>query len=110
MQYILAKHLAVARQACPSLKRKHVTPHVLRHTAAMALLQAGVDTSLIALWLGHESVETTQIYLNASLALTEKILAKTTPYGGRPGSFRPDDALLDFLNSSPPPGRRPAAG
>jgi site-specific recombinase XerD len=99
MQYILAKQLAVARQTCPSLKRKRVTPHVLRHTAAMALLQAGVDTSLIALWLGHESVETTQIYLNASLALKEKILAKTAPYGGQPGSYRPDDRLLTFLNS-----------
>jgi len=99
MQYILAKQFAVARQACPSLKRKRVTPHVLRHTAAMALLQAGVDTSLIALWLGHESVETTQIYLNASLALKEKILAKTAPYGGQPGSYRPDDRLLAFLNS-----------
>ena len=99
VQYILAKHLAIARQACPSLKRKRVTPHVLRHTAAMALLQAGVDTSLIALWLGHESFVTTQIYLNANLALKEKILAKTTPYGGQPGSYRPDDALLDFLNS-----------
>jgi site-specific recombinase XerD len=95
-QYILAKHLASARQTCPSLKRKHVTPHVLRHTAAMALLQAGVDSSLIALWLGHESVETTQIYLNANLALKEKILAKTTLNGGRPGSYHPDDNLLAF--------------
>jgi integrase len=59
MAYILAKHMAVARRACPSLKRKRVTPHVLRHTAAMELLQAGVDTTVIALWLGHESVETT---------------------------------------------------
>jgi len=97
--YILAKHVAVACQTCPSLKRKRVTPHVLRHTAAMELLEAGVDTSVIALWLGHESVETTQIYLTASLALKEKILAKTTPHAGRPGCFRPDGKLLDFLNS-----------
>jgi integrase/recombinase XerD len=62
MQYILAKHLAVARQACPSLKCKRVTPHVSRHTAAMELLRAGVDTAIIALWLGHESAETMQIY------------------------------------------------
>ena len=61
MAYILAKHVAVARQTCPSLKRKRVTPHVLRHTAAMELLEAGADTSVIALWLGHESVETTQV-------------------------------------------------
>lgn len=99
MAYILAKHVAIARQACPSLKRKHVTPHVLRHTAAMELLEAGVDTSVIALWLGHESVETTQVYLTASLALKEKILAKTTPHPGRPGRYRPDDKLLGFLNS-----------
>ena len=65
----------------------------------MELLEAGVDTSVIALWLGHESVETTQIYLTASLALKEKILAKTTPHAGRPGRFRPDGQLLGFLNS-----------
>jgi site-specific recombinase XerD len=99
MAYVLAKHVAVARQACPSLKRKHVTPHVLRHTAAMELLEAGVDTSVIALWLGHESVETTQVYLTASLALKEKILAKAAPHPGRPGRYRPDDKLLGFLNS-----------
>ena len=97
--YILAKHVAVARQTCPSLKRKRVTPHVLRHTAAMELLEAGVEISVIALWLGHESVETTQVYLTASLALKEKILAKTTPHAGRPGCFRPDGKLLGFLNS-----------
>jgi site-specific recombinase XerD len=99
MAYILAKHVAVARQTCPSLKRKRVTPHVLRHTAAMELLEAGVDTSVIALWLGHESVETTQVYLTANLALKEKILAKTTPHAGQPGCYRPDDKLLGFLNS-----------
>jgi site-specific recombinase XerD len=65
----------------------------------MELLEAGVDTSVIALWLGHESVETTQVYLTASLALKEKILAKTTPHAGRPGCYRPDDKLLGFLNS-----------
>jgi site-specific recombinase XerD len=99
MQYILANHLTVARQTCPSLKRKRVTPHVLRHTAAMELLQAGVDTAMIALWLGHESVETTQIYLNANLALKEKILAKTTPHAGCLGPYRPNDQLLAFLSA-----------
>ena len=79
VQFLLAKHLAAARQKCPSLKNKRVTPHVLRHSAAMELLQAGVDRSVIALWLGHESIETTQIYLDADLALKEKALAKTTP-------------------------------
>jgi site-specific recombinase XerD len=99
VQYILAKHMAIACQTCPSLKRKRVTPHVLRHTTAMELLRAGVDTTVIALWLGHESIETTQIYLNANLALKEKILAKTTPHEGRPGSYRPKDQLLAFLNA-----------
>jgi site-specific recombinase XerD len=79
VQYILAKHTAVACQTCPSLQQKRVTPHVLRHPMAMELLQAGVDLAVIALWLGHESVETTQIYLQANLALQEEILAKTTP-------------------------------
>lgn len=98
VQYLLAKHIAVARKACPSLQRKRVTPHVLRHTMAMELLQAGVDRSVIALWLGHESVETTQIYLDANLALKEKILATTTPVDSKPGRFRADDRLLAFLN------------
>ena len=96
VQYILAKHTAVACQTCPSLQQKRVTPHVLRHTMAMELLQAGVDLAVIALWLGHESVETTQIYLQANLALREEILAKTTP---KPGRYRPEDQLLAFLKS-----------
>jgi len=75
VQYLLAKHVATAQQTCSSLKKKRVSPHVLRHTAAMELLQAGVDRSVIALWLGHESVETTQIYLDANLVLKEKALA-----------------------------------
>jgi len=99
VQYLLAKHTAVARQACPSLQQKHVTPHVLRHTTAMELLQAGVDRAVIALWLGHESVETTQIYLEANLAMKEEILAKTTPPEGKPGRYHPDDHLLAFLRS-----------
>jgi site-specific recombinase XerD len=99
VQYLLDKHTAVARQACPSLQRKRVTPHVMRHAAAMELLQAGVDRAVIALWLGHESVETTQIYLDADLALKQEVLAKTTPIAVPPGSFRPDDQLLAFLAS-----------
>ena len=70
---------------------------LLRHTMAMDLLQAGVERAVIALWLGHESIETTQIYLDANLAMKEKMLAKTTPPGGKPGLYRPDDALLAFL-------------
>jgi site-specific recombinase XerD len=98
VHYLLAKHTAVARHACPSLAHKRVTPHVLRHTAAMELLQARVDPSVIALWLGHESVDTTQIYLDANLALKEEILAKTTPINGHPGRYQADDHLFAFLN------------
>jgi integrase/recombinase XerD len=76
-----------------------VTPHVLRHTAAMRLLYAGVDTSVIALWLGHEQVETTRIYLHADLTLKERALARTTPIQIRPGRYRPPDALLAFLQA-----------
>jgi len=99
VQYLLAKHLATACKTCPSLLRKRVTPHVLRHTTAMELLQAGVDRAVIALWLGHESVETTQIYLDANLALKEQALAKTTPLGAKPGRYRPADQLLAFLKA-----------
>lgn len=99
VHYLLAKHVAVARAHCPSLAGKRVSPHVLRHTTAMDLLQEGVEQSVIALWLGHESIETTQIYLDANLELKEKMLAKTTPPDGKPWRFRPDDKLLAFLKS-----------
>jgi integrase/recombinase XerD len=99
VQDLVNKHVAAARLKCPSLVKKRVTPHVLRHTAAMELLQAGVDRSMIALWLGHESVETTQIYLNANLALKQEILAKTNPVNGKPGRYRPTDSVLSFLSS-----------
>jgi len=98
MRYVLTKHVTAAAQNCASLRRKKITPHMLRHTMAMELLQAGVDRSVIALWLGHESVETTQIYLTANLALKEKALSKTTPCDGRkPARYRPEDKLLAFL-------------
>jgi site-specific recombinase XerD len=99
VQRLLAKYQQKAVQTCPSLKQKHVTPHVLRHTAAMRLLQAGIDRSVIALWLGHDSVETTQIYLDADLALKEQALAKTTQAGGGCRLFKPEDPLLAFLKS-----------
>jgi site-specific recombinase XerD len=99
VQYLLTKHRMVASKVCPSLKEKRVTVHCLRHTMAMDLLQAGVDRSVIALWLGHESVETTQIYLEATLAMKERALAKTLPPHGRPGRYQPGDRLLGFLNS-----------
>ncbi|MBW2436865.1 MAG: tyrosine-type recombinase/integrase [Deltaproteobacteria bacterium] len=99
VEYLLAKHVAVAREKCPSLQKKRISPHVLRHTAAMELLQHGVDRSVIALWLGHESLETTQIYIQANLAMKEKALAKTTPANVKPGRYQPDDQLLAFLKS-----------
>ena len=97
LQYLLAKHVAAASNACPSLKRKRVSPHVLRHTTAMDLLQEGTEQIAIALWLGHESIETTQVYLDADLQLKQKILDKTTPPSGKPGRYRPGDKLLAFL-------------
>lgn len=97
LAYLLAKHVATARATCRSLCSKRVTPHVLRHSLAMDLLQHGVDRSVIALWLGHESMETTQVYLHANLELKEQALAKTQPFSARPARFRPDDELLAFL-------------
>jgi site-specific recombinase XerD len=95
----LARYTTLAAQSCPSLGTKRVSAHVLRHTAAMQLLHAGIDTSVIALWLGHEHVETTQIYLHADLRLKERALARTRPPTTKPGRFRPVDSLLAFLES-----------
>lgn len=99
VQRLLARHVTTAMAQCPSLRRKRVTPHVLRHTAAMELLQAGVDCSVIALWLGHESIKTTQVYLHALLALKEAALAKVKPFAGQKGGrYTPGDRLLAFLD------------
>jgi site-specific recombinase XerD len=95
----LTKYVDAAAQRCPSLREKRITLHTLRHTAAMQLLHAGVDTTVIALWLGHERVDTTQIYLHADLALKERALARTTPLNGKPGRYRPPDTLLAFLQA-----------
>jgi integrase/recombinase XerD len=95
----IARHTAAATSNCPSLKTKKITAHALRHTAAMRLLHAGTDTSVIALWLGHEQAETTQIYLHADLALKEKALARTTPPNVKPGRYQPPDQLLAFLET-----------
>src|SRR6185437_1621942 len=99
VQYLLNKHRITASCVCPSLQHKRVTVHRLRHTMAMDLLQAGVDRSVIALWLGHERVETTQMYLEATLAMKEIALQKVSPRHGKPGRFKPGDQLLAFLNA-----------
>jgi site-specific recombinase XerD len=95
----LAHHAKTAQRTCPTLANKKITPHTLRHSAAMRLLHAGVDITVIALWLGHETTETTQIYLKADLALKERALARTTPLTSPPGRYQPDDQLLAFLES-----------
>jgi integrase/recombinase XerD len=96
---LVDKHTTTASHDCPSLRTKHITPHSLRHTAAMSLLAAGIDTSVIALWLGHESIETTKIYLHADLASKERALAHTTPPNTTPGRYRAPDTLLAFLDN-----------
>lgn len=100
IEQLLKKYLAKAQANCPSLRGKRVSPHVLRHTNAMQLLHAGVDQSVIALWLGHESIETTQIYLHADLSLKERALARTAPpRSPGPSRYRAPDALLAFLEA-----------
>ncbi len=96
---LVARHARTAASGCPSLLTKTVTPHVLRHTCAMRLLAVGVDISVIALWLGHEGIETTQIYLHADLAIKQRALARTAPTGTAPGRYRPPDTLLAFLEA-----------
>ena len=98
LQRLVKVHVARARQKCPSLAKKRVTPHTLRHTAAMNLLRRGVDLTVIALWLGHESTQTTQTYIHADMQLKERALAKATSSGRAPRRFRPSDALLAFLD------------
>jgi site-specific recombinase XerD len=97
VQRRITKHTAVAELQCSSLQPKRLTPHVLRHTAAMQLLHAGVDTTVIAMWLGHEDVRSTQIYLHADLAIKERALARTAPASVSPGRYRAPDPLLAFL-------------
>lgn len=99
LELLVQRHTLAASKSCASLVGKRVSPHILRHSTAMELLRHGVDQSVIALWLGHESVETTQIYMHADLRLKEKALARITAPESNPGRFRPDDALLAFLEA-----------
>jgi site-specific recombinase XerD len=96
---LLAKHVATAETACPTLRTKRVTPHTLRHTAAMNLLQAGVDIATIALWLGHAGLKSTAVYTHADLAMKQRALDRTAPTTLARGRFRPSDELLEFLHS-----------
>ena len=97
VELLVARHVTTAQATCPTLCSKTVSPHVLRHTAAMSLLHAGVDITVIALWLGHERAETAQIYIHADQTLKQRALDRTTPPGTRPGRYRPPDSLLAFL-------------
>lgn len=99
LEHIVRRHTLAASKACSTLVNKRVSPHVLRHSTAMELLQHGVDQSVIALWLGHESIETTQIYLHADLKMKEKALERMNPKTGKPGRYHPDDKLLAYLES-----------
>lgn len=98
VERLVSKYAEIATKTCSSLSSKRVSPHVLRHTTAVSLLRAGNDRSIIALWLGHESIETTQMYLDADLSMKERALARTAPLRAGPGRYRPDDSLLAFLN------------
>jgi integrase/recombinase XerD len=95
----LARHLAIAAETCPSLKTKHVTMHTLRHAAAMRLLLAGNDVTVIALWLGHEQISTTNIYLHADMTHKQQAIDRAKPIDAKPGRYRPPDALLRFLEN-----------
>jgi integrase/recombinase XerD len=98
VERLVAKHAITAAAACPAITGKNVTPHTLRHSCAMSLLAQGVDTAVIALWLGHERVDTTQIYVHADMSIKERALARTAPPDTTPGRYRPPDSLLAFLN------------
>ena len=97
LEHLVRKHCLTASRACPSIGTKRVTPHTLRHSTAMDLLHHGVDQAVIALWLGHENVETTQIYIHADMRMKEKALARVAAPATPSGRFRPDDQLLAFL-------------
>ncbi len=99
VEWLVGKYATAAASRCPSLATKRVTPHVLRHTAAMFLREAGVDISVIALWLGHENIASTQVYMHADLALKQRALDKTTPPQVAPNRYRPPDSLLAYLDA-----------
>ncbi|MGH4007740.1 MAG: tyrosine-type recombinase/integrase [Pseudonocardiaceae bacterium] len=99
VESLVRKYATTAAERCPSLRTKNITPHVLRHSAAMLLRQSGADSSVIALWLGHEAIDSVQVYLHADLALKERALARTAPPGTNPGRYHPPDSILAFLKN-----------
>lgn len=99
IERLVHTHTEAASTRCPTISNKRVTPHVLRHSAAMQLLQSGVDRTVIALWLGHETVETTQMYIHADIQIKERAMALTKPVTTKPGRYQPDDQLLAFLEA-----------
>ena len=99
VERLVRKYAALASSQCPSLKSKRISPHVLRHSAAMELLHNGVDCTVIALWLGHERVETTQMYIHANLQMKERAMERTKPVDVQGGRYRPPDKLMAFLEA-----------
>jgi site-specific recombinase XerD len=99
LEHLVKRHITSAAKSCPSLIGKRISPHVLRHSTAMNLLHHGIDQAVIALWLGHETIETTQIYIHADMTLKEKALAKMSNPTTKPGRYKPDDKLLSFLEN-----------
>ena len=99
VQRLVHQHAAIAAHRCPSIRPDKLHPHILRHSCAMTLLHAGVDTAVIALWLGHADIRSTNAYLHADMAIKQRALDLTTPASAPPGRYRPADPLLAFLES-----------
>jgi site-specific recombinase XerD len=99
VERLVRLHAATAARTCPTIRPEQLHPHVLRHSCAMALLQAGVDTAVIALWLGHADLRSTAIYLHADMTIKQRALDATNPASATPGHYRPNDKLLAFLES-----------
>ena len=99
LEHLVKRHMKTASRSCSSLIGKRISPHILRHSTAMDLLHHGIDQAVIALWLGHESIETTQVYIHADMTLKEKALAKMSNPSVKSGRYKPDDKLLSFLEN-----------
>ena len=105
VQYMLKKNTIIAAKHCSSLTSKKITPHVLRHTTAMRLVQCGIDLPSIALWLGHESIKTTYVYLRADIEMKERILKKAPPLNTKTSRYKPNDKTMSFLKKLSNPNK-----